>query len=341
MIQDAPAGATDTREIQRTRFLDAAGMSGAEVTALAPDASFRRYFRVRLGGVSRLLMDAPPPRENAAAFAAVGDHLRTLGLTAPEILARDLDQGFLLLEDFGDDTFTRLLDKNHDAAVLYRLAVDTLVALNRHGEAALAAVPPYDLDALLTEAVLLPDWHFPLVHGRPVDAAERENYLDSWRDAFTALPPPALTLVLRDFHVDNLMLTAGEPPRCALLDFQDAVIGPAAYDLASLLQDARRDIDEDFEAGFVEYFLECMPMFDRGNFLAWYHTLAAQRHAKVLGIFSRLCLRDGKCHYLAHLPRVIRLLDRGCRRAGLQRLSDWLDRNLPARSDYRQPETTL
>lgn len=341
MTRSAPAGAPDPREIERSRFLDTAGMSGAEVTALAPDASFRRYFRVRLGGVSHLLMDAPPPRENAAAFAAVDDHLRALGLTAPEILARDLELGFLLLEDFGDDTFTRLLDSGRDAATLYRLAVDTLVTLNRRGEAARAAVPPYDLDALLGEAVLLPDWHYPLVHGRPIDDAEREDYLDAWRAAFANLPPPALTLVLRDFHVDNLMLAAGEPPRCALLDFQDAVIGPAAYDLASLLQDARRDIDADFEAGFVEYFLERMPMLDRENFLAWYHALAAQRHAKVLGIFSRLCLRDGKCHYLAHLPRVISLLDRGCRRAGLKRLSDWLDRNLPARSDYRPPETTL
>lgn len=341
MTRSAPAGAPDPREIERNRFLDAAGMSGAEVTALAPDASFRRYFRVRLGGVSHLLMDAPPPRENAAAFAAVDDHLRALGLTAPEILARDLEQGFLLLEDFGDDTFTRLLDSGRDAAALYRLAVDTLVTLNGHGEAARAAVPPYDLDALLAEAVLLPDWHYPLVHGRPIDDAEREDYLDTWRAAFANLPPPALTLVLRDFHVDNLMLTAGEPPRCALLDFQDAVIGPAAYDLASLLQDARRDIDADFEAGFVEYFLERMPMLDRENFLAWYHALAAQRHAKVLGIFSRLCLRDGKCHYLAHLPRVISLLDRGCRRAGLKRLSEWLDRNLPARSHYRPPDMTL
>ncbi len=324
------------RDAARRRFLADAGLSSAEVVALAPDASFRRYFRVRGAGEPALLMDAPPPGEDVAPFVRVDEHLRELGLAAPRILGRDEKAGLLLLEDFGDDTFTRLLAAGHDAAPLYRMALDALVALQCHPRAAAIEVPAYNLDVLLDETALLPDWHYRLIHGRSIDSAARAKYLDAWRGAFRTLPPPALTLVLRDFHVDNLMLVSrGGAPTCGLLDFQDALIGPVAYDVASLLQDARRDIPADFETEFVEYYLERMPLMHRENFLAWYDMLAAQRHAKVVGIFSRLCLRDGKCAYLRHLPRVIRLLERGLRIPALAPLKGWLDRHLPARLDYK------
>lgn len=331
-------GDTDTeahRARLREQFIARSGYTGAEVAALAQDASFRRYYRISNAAGTLLLMDAPPPVEDTRPFVMVDEHLRAIGLVAPRIVARDVEAGFLLLEDFGDGTFTRLLAAGHPARPLYELAVDVLAAINAHPEAARIEVPHYDIDTLLQEASLLPDWHFPLIHGRPIAPVERDDYLNIWRRAFAAMPPPAITLVLRDFHVDNLMLVRRDHRSCCgLLDFQDALIGPAAYDLASLLQDARRDIAADFEASLIEYFFERVPLLERDGFLAWYDLLAAQRHAKVLGIFSRLCLRDGKCTYLEHLPRVIRLLERNLAIPALAPLADWMNRWFPKRLDY-------
>ena len=340
MSPNARPSSSENRDTDRRRFLEHAGFAEAEVVALAPDASFRRYFRVLARDAERLLMDAPPPRENVKPFIRVAEHLRELGLSAPRIFERDESAGFLLLEDFGDDTFTRLLGAGRDEHALYRLAIDTLITLQRHPRAADVDVPPYDLDTLLDEAMLLADWHVRLVRGQVADDDTRDAWRDAWRDVLCALPPPALSLVLRDYHVDNLMLVRrGTDEACGLLDFQDALIGPAAYDLASLLQDARRDIDAGFESEFLEYFLASQPLLDRGNFLAWYTALAAQRHAKVVGIFSRLCLRDGKCGYLRHLPRVIRLLERSLATPSLEPVAHWLNRHLPERLDY-QPNPT-
>ncbi len=340
MSSDVRHPPANDRYADRQRFLDRAGLAGADIVALAPDASFRRYFRVVAGDSTLMMMDAPPPRENVAPFIRVDEHLRRLGLSAPTIIDRDERSGFLLLEDFGDDTFTQLLARGHDAAALYRLAVDTLLALQAHPRATDIDLPPYDLDALLDEAMLLPDWHLRLTRDKAAHDDARNAWRDAWRDVLCALPPPALSLVLRDFHVDNLMLLHnGDRQACGLLDFQDALIGPAAYDLASLLQDARRDIDPAFEAEFVEYFLAGQPLLDRENFMAWYTVLAAQRHAKVIGIFSRLCLRDGKGGYLRHLPRVIRLLERTLAMPTLEPVGDWLNRHLPERLDYQPKQT--
>lgn len=327
-----PSTADIDRDQQRSRFLSAAGHGLARLEPLAGDASFRRYYRLREDGGSWMLMDAPPPREDVRPFLAVAAHLRRLGLRPPAIHAEDVDAGFALLEDLGDDTFTRRLAAGDDAQSLYRMAVDTLLALHQHGEATDIELPAYDAAELLGEAMLLPDWGYRLVHGRDIDAAARNDFAQPWRAALAAMPSPAMSLVLRDFHVDNLMrIDHGGAVQCALLDFQDARIGPAAYDLASLLQDARRDIDEDFEARFIDYYLARQPLLDRDGFLAWYHLLAAQRHAKVIGIFSRLALRDGKPGYLAHLPRVWRGLERGLALPALAPLRDWLSAHFPDR----------
>src|SRR5215469_8017337 len=226
-------------------FLDACGWGRFAAVPLTGDASFRRYYRLAGGGSSTVLMDAPPPQEEVGPYVVVAGLLRRLGFSAPEVLAEDHEEGFLLLEDFGDDTYTRLLDRGFDEPALYALAVDTLIALQRAvGAAGPPELPPYDTTRLLAEAALLADWYQPAVSGAPLEPGLREQYLALWR---TVLPlavvsPP--TLVLRDYHVDNLMLLAGRPgvQGCGLLDFQDAVAGPSSYDLVSLLEDARRDI---------------------------------------------------------------------------------------------------
>lgn len=315
-------------------FLAAHGWGGAQRGTLAGDASFRRYDRVTMPGRQAVLMDAPPPQEDVRPFASLAGHLVRLGLSAPAVLARDDAAGFLLLEDFGDSTYTRVFAEGADVAALYALAVDVLVHL--HGkppaEAIPAGLPRYDERRLLDEACLLTDWFLPAACGAPTPPEARMDYVAAWRSVLPAVlaQPPAL--VLRDFHVDNLMwLPVREGiARCGLLDFQDAVAGAAAYDLMSLLEDARRDVAPDLQAAMKARYRAGRPENDNSAFETSYVVLAAQRHAKVIGIFTRLCVRDGKAIYLKHIPRVWRLLEKALGDDALAPVAAWFARHVPA-----------
>ncbi len=327
------ATATAEREAAMAGFLAAAGWAGIAPVTLAADASFRRYFRLADDARRAVLMDAPPPVEDVRPFVAVADLLRGFGLSAPEIYAADPDGGFLLIEDFGDDLYTRLLAAGADEAALYGLAIDTLIALHRAVAAsAPPALPPYDEARLIAEAALLVDWYMPSVLGVPLPAPAREDYLARWREILPQAALPSPTLVLRDYHVDNLILLPGRTMvrACGLLDFQDAVTGPASYDLVSLLEDARRDVPAALRAAMTERYLAAFPGLDRAQFVRSGAILAAQRNAKILGIFTRLWRRDGKPAYLPHIARVWRLLhDEIERETALGPIADWLDRHLP------------
>lgn len=307
-------------------FLGAAGWGGARREQLPNDASFRRYTRLRRGAATAMLMDAPPPEEDVRPFVAVARHLRNLGLSAPEVLAADTERGLLLLEDFGDATFTRLLARGADEGELYTLATDLLVSLHRHPGSAAAALPAFDLDRLSDEAELLLDWYCPAV-GIPAPDA------DGFRIAVRQVLPQALerppTLVLRDYHVDNLMRLEGRTgiAACGLLDFQDAVIGPPAYDLASAVEDARRDLPEDIREAAIARYAAAFP--DYAALRRDMAVLGAQRHIRVLGVFTRLARRDGKPGYLAHMPRLWRMLERNLAHPALGPLDAWFGRNLP------------
>ena len=314
-------------------FLAGCGWGAVAPEPLAGDASFRTYYRLRDDGRRAVVMDAPPPQENVAPFIAVSGLLRDLGFSAPEVLAADREQGFLLLEDFGDDTYTRLIARGADEEGLYALAVDTLAAVQRaaarHGALAL---PPYDEARLLAEAALLVDWYMPAAQGLPPSPAVRGEYLALWREILPQAALPSPTLVLRDYHVDNLMLLPDRPgvKGCGLLDFQDAVCGPASYDLVSLLEDARRDVPAGLRRDMTERYLAAFPVLDRALFARSAAILAAQRNCKILGIFTRLWRRDGKPHYLVHLPRVWRLLIEDLAHPALAPIASWLDRHLPS-----------
>jgi len=313
-------------------FLDTTRWRGIPAVPLAGDASFRRYYRLAGNGGSAVLMDAPPPQEDIGPFVAVAGLLRELGLSAPEVLAQDRAEGFLLLEDFGDDTYTRLLARGADEPALYRLAVDTLVALQRAaGSRGTPELAPYDIERLLGEAALLVDWY------RPLAGELHEEYLALWRallpDAVVAPP----TLVLRDYHIDNLMLLPNRSGvrSCGLLDFQDAVTGQPSYDLVSLLEDARRDIPGPLRQAMTERYLAAFPALDRQAFLRSAAILSAQRNCKIVGIFTRLWKRDGKRQYLVHIPRVWRLLEADLRHPALTQIARWLDRHLPSETRCR------
>ncbi len=306
------------------------GWAGAEVGPLAADASFRRYLRLRRGGMTAVVMDAPPGKEDVRPFLAVARHLAALGYSAPRVIAAEEAEGLVLLEDLGDDTFTRLLARGEDEAALYALAIDLLIDLHRRADAAPGWLPPYDEARLLDEAALLADWFLPGAGAAP-DAAARAEYLALWREVLPVARAVPETLVLRDYHVDNLMRVAGRAgiAACGLLDFQDAVRGPVAYDVVSLVEDARRDIDPALARATRARYLAAFPALDAGAFDAAGAVLAAQRHAKVIGIFTRLCVRDGKPAYLAHIPRVWRLLERALAHPALGPLAGWFAANVP------------
>jgi aminoglycoside/choline kinase family phosphotransferase len=331
----AEGGATISENRRRAMagFLAGQGWDAGAPKVLAGDASFRRYYRLVDGSRRAVLMDAPPPQEDVGPYVTVARILREHGFSAPEIYAEDRANGFLLIEDFGDDTYTKLLAKGADEAALYTLAIDTLVALHRVVEAErLPDLPLYDEERLLTEAGLLVDWYMPAVLGAPIPDAARDGYLARWREVLPKAELAAPTLVLRDYHVDNLMLLPGRPAiqGCGLLDFQDAVRGPASYDLVSLLEDARRDVPAALRRAMTERYLAQFPDLDPARFRRSAAILAAQRNCKIIGIFTRLWRRDGKPGYLPHIPRVWRLLDEDLREPALRPVVDWLDRHLPA-----------
>ncbi|MBV7556078.1 phosphotransferase [Pseudomonas sp. PDM28] len=327
-----------TREDQRAAFLARAGFAGATLVALPADASTRRYFR--LDGAGLLLMDSPPQSEPIGPFVRIARQLQGLGLSAPALLEVDEVAGLALIEDFGHDTYTRLLLAGHSESALYHLAVDTLVALHRAAPA--AELAPYDAQRLADECALFIDWYVPLLIGKEAAQDLRDEYLALFAAACGDVAQRREALVLRDFHVDNLMLLQGREgvAACGLLDFQDALAGAAAYDLMSLLEDARRDVPEALREALISHYLLQRPELDAPGFLEDYRRLAAQRHAKVLGIFVRLAGRDGKHAYLAHLPRTLGLFVRALGAEAFAPLRQWLDRHVPG---WREelPATTL
>jgi aminoglycoside/choline kinase family phosphotransferase len=314
------------RNNQIADFLDAAGWGGSARTILAADASFRRYDRISDGDRRAVLMDAPPPMEDVRPFLMVARHLVDLGYSAPRVLAEDEAAGFLLREDLGDATFARLLASGEDEATLYLMATDLLIDLHRRpaDQAVPVGCPDYDETRLLDEAALLTEWYMPQILGAPVSAAASAAYLDLWKIALADAGAVPESLVLRDYHVDNLMQVEGREgiAACGLLDFQDAVRGPVTYDLVSLIEDARRDVSPAVADRVKEHYLAAFPALDRDEFARSLAVLGAQRHAKVM--------RDGKADYLGHIPRVWRLLEAACSHPSLASVRGWLDSHIPA-----------
>jgi aminoglycoside/choline kinase family phosphotransferase len=320
------------RDQLRRDFAMTAGWGRARAERLPSDASTRTYYRLQDGGRCALLMDAPPPREKPAEFLHMARLLHGLDYSAPMILASDPVAGFILLEDLGDDTYTRLIAQGMDETRLYGLAIDLLADLHgRFDPAGAHGIPPYSDEILLSEAGQFVDWCLPEIVGHPTEAAMKDEYLALWQAALPAARAVPASLTLRDYHIDNLMLLDGRPglQACGLLDFQDSLIGPIGYDLVSLLEDARRDVPDELARAMRARYLAQRPQVDPAALDRSMAFLGAQRHAKVLGIFCRLARRDGKPVYLKHLPRLWRLLMRSLAHPELAGLAQWMDRHVP------------
>jgi hypothetical protein len=347
-------------------FLARAGWGQAMRMPLAGDASTRRYIRLRRGTETALLMDQPQGAEaptagadatpeqrkalgynavarlagaDCARFIAAANYLRGLGLSAPEIYADDAAHGFVLMEDLGADLFVDSLAKGEDERALYQGAAEVLARL--HAARAPGVLKPdkdlhaYDETALLAETELLTEWFFPVSLGRRATDNELSEFRALWRQTLAPLIQAPAVFVHRDYHAQNLMWLPDRrgAARVGLIDFQDAVAGSTAYDMISLVEDARRDVPAEIGRMTVAHYAKAMR--DQGTPIddeALAHAMAvfaAQRNTKIAGIFARLYRRDGKPRYLAYLPRVWSNLAADLNHPALAPLKSWYDRAIP------------
>ena len=324
-------------------FLNSAGWGDAQRLPLPGDASTRTYTRLRHGPNTAMLLNQPQSAESSACppdaspadrerlgynavarlagadtrqFAAVAAELGMRGLSAPRLLAADHSRGLLLIEDLGDARFADIIRDGADERDLYAHAVDVLLELHRHPAPKVMRAAPgiaapllaYDGHAMMAEVALLPDWFMPVASGAECPASARQSYLAAWGQVLSQLEEAAPVLILRDYHAENLMWLPDRqgPARVGLLDFQDALAGAPAYDLISLLEDARRDVAPALASAMLEAYCKARTArdgdFSEKAFRQEAAVLAAQRNAKIIGIFARLWKRDGKPRYLGFLP---------------------------------------
>ena len=309
-------------------FLKLHGWEGAVVAPVAGDASFRRYFRVESAARGKaILMDAPPPHEDPRPFLHIAQYLNGHQFRAPEIFATDLTRGLLLIEDFGDRRMREHLDEHpEDEAAVYRAAIDAILRL---AQTPAVQAQAYDMATYMREVQLLSEWYMPAM-GLSFDVQEFDQI---WTESLAPLAEYQKVTVLRDYHAENIMLL--DDGQQGIIDFQDALVGHPAYDLVSLLQDARRDVSPALEAEMLAYYhAAAKPGVD---FDAHYALLGAQRNTKIIGIFTRLWKRDGKERYLSFLPRMWGLLERDLAHPDLAPVKHWFDTFIPLDVRHKMP----
>ncbi|MGZ8217891.1 aminoglycoside phosphotransferase family protein [Methylomagnum sp.] len=299
-------------DIRLTALLDWLRIGlGHPVERLEPasaDASFRRYFRAWIGGGTHIVMDAPPPQENVRPFLAVAELLRKAGVQTPEVHAADPDQGFVLLGDFGSQSYLDELNAE-SADRLYGDALATLLRLQTGVEATTSGLPAYDEPLLWRELEIFREWFLGRLLGLELSAPETALLDATWRRLIRSALEQPRVCVHRDYHSRNLMLTAPDNP--GVLDFQDAVVGPVTYDLVSLLRDCYIAWPAERVAGWLDGYrgqlrdAGLINLADEDRFRGWFDLMGMQRHLKAIGIFSRLKLRDGKTGYLKDIPRTL------------------------------------
>ncbi|HEY2617861.1 MAG TPA: phosphotransferase [Acetobacteraceae bacterium] len=335
-----------TREPLIAAFLDRHGYRAARAEPLAQDASFRRYLRLTGGPRPAVLMDAPPP-EDIRPFVSIAQYLTGIGVSAPEIFGADEAEGLLLEEDLGDDVVATLIDSPYptlarfagEGASLFESSVDALITVQR------AAAPPnlplWDAVTMVTTALAtLFDWWWPAMFGTTPPEAARGDFATALETMLAPVAAGPVCFVHRDFFAGNLLWLPQRNGirRIGMLDFQNAAIGHPAYDLASLLQDARRDIPPKLAEHAITYYLARRPELDPAAFRAAYAACATQRHLRIAGQWVRLARRDGRPGYLSYGPRTWRLLQQSMRDPVACPLATVLDRWIPSYRRCNPPD---
>lgn len=330
---------SEERRINFEKFLKENNYFINDIIPLKGDASRRRFYRYQKDNKSVIIIDADPNLgEEPSAYASVTYLLQKSHFSAPEIYASDIKNGFFIVQDFGDNLYAQIIAQDNSKATnLYEKALDLLVELQKlkidtvlsYGDGTYK-LQNYDINRYISEVKIFTDWYFPEMTKRPTPSTAKDELNAIMRGLLLPVINQSYVLVLRDYHAENLMVLNNRSEiTVGLLDYQDAVMGSNAYDVVSLLQDARRDILPDFEHKMLEYFITKSKMTDKNSFMRDYYILGTQRNIKILGIFVRLWIRDRKEQYLPHIDRVWGYLERDLAQPQLKPLKEWFDRWLP------------
>ncbi len=331
------------RENLKLEFLNTCNLGKISITKLAADASYRRYERIQNDQQSLILMDAPPEKEKTEPFINVANFLINNGLSAPKIIKSDIKNGFLLLEDFGDYTYSKILSKNSQLiniteTELYENAIDSLVHLHSlpYEQSGLSN---YDDATLIKESLKFIDWYVTVINGEKLSKSVCEEYVIILKHLISTTKSIPKVVVLRDYHADNLMFLADRSGVCrtGLLDFQDAVIGSAAYDLVSLLEDARRDVNPQLADQLISRYLKSCPHINRKDFQAAYSIFGIQRNLKIVGFCAEQAAKNKNPYYLSLLPRVWRHIDCDLKHPLLLPMKNWLTKVIPTQMKKYEP----
>ena len=315
----------DLRKLIVANYL---GHQNFDLEALPVDCSYRSYYRVKDGDKVYILMDSPPDKEDPGPFIKIANILKECGISAPEIYYSDLEDGLVLIEDFGDTLFKKfLLETPEKREELYKAAIDLLIFLQKNYKKS-DNVNDYDDISLMREVNIFTEWYFPFLLNHKISIDLQHEYENLWKNLFGKISYKTSTLVLRDYHVENLMFLNDREglKSVGVIDFQDALHGSYAYDLVSLLEDARINVPQEFRNEMIEYYLNSAPHVDRKNFLNDYLILGAQRDIKIIGIFARKFLRDQNDKYLKYIPRMWQYIKDNIQSPILSPLKEWLNK---------------
>ena len=309
------------------------GINDFKLKSIKSDASFRKYFRVYIKNYKKklLFVNSPKKTENNLGYLKATSILEKMNLSVPKIINFDISKGFFLIEDFGINTYTKSLKNGESEFKLYNLATDILLYINKHSRNLEKKLPKYTNKKLIDEVLLFLKWYWPVIYKKPAKKKNINEFIKIWENLLNKNLKTKKVFVHRDFHIDNLFFLKDRKnlKACGLIDFQDAVIGPSSYDLLSLLEDARRDVDQDVVDKMYRKFIKKLSRKDEEKFNKEYKILAINRHLKVIGIFCRLYMRDKKKSYLKHIPRLWRLIEENLSFNSLNELNKWINKFFP------------
>ncbi len=316
----------NNRDLNLNSFVLNCGFKEEDIIPIKNDASFKKYYRIK--NKKLIVMDAPPDKgESIEQFRAIADIIHTFNLSAPQIVSFDTKQGFMLLEDFGQTSFSNILNKDNESK-LYKKAIEVLIQINKQSkskEKKISKLKSYSIDLLVNESLLFIDWYLEKRKGELVSSDQKKEFIKILNDFYNNIKPQSSTLVLRDYHVDNLFFLNNQKSlkQVGLIDFQDAVIGSPLYDLASLLEDVRRPLRRNLQKKLLEIYIKAISINgkDAEREMRFF---SIQRNLKILGIFCRLSIRDKKDGYLKYLPNAVKLLRKNLQDPFFINLVNWL-----------------
>ena len=315
------------------------GINDFKLKPIKSDASFRKYFRVYIRNQKRnlLLVDSPKKTENNLGYLKATNIFEKINLSVPKIINFNISKGSFLIEDFGINTYTNSLKNGESEYKLYNLATDILIYINNQSKNLKKKLPQYTNKKLIEESKLFLEWYWPAIHKNKPKKDVVNEFIKIWNNLLNKNLRTKKVLVHRDFHIDNLFFLKDRKglKACGLIDFQDAVIGPTSYDLVSLLEDARRNVNKEVIFKMYNKFVRKLSKKQKEDFVKEYKVLAINRHLKVIGIFTRLCKRDKKNSYLKHIPRLWKLIEYNLNFYSLSELNKWINEFFPKKFRIR------